>query len=294
MGICVHNRSMGIFQYTTPLGSMSLRQNIPGDRPVIYALFYDLTFIRKKGVSSRNQKISLGIYTLTFILAKVSEVVRLMASARLVDALVLRHGSKHLTSLAWKAHNSLAYWANICFYVEMLINDGLLIWRAYTLSRCRRWILVLPGLMSLASLSLFLVVTVPHLWVNHHHVPFVAEILSFGANFVITCLIGRVYWTHKKDMKNFFNKANKQSKVGSVLVILVTTGVMLSVTRTIHPTLTIVLVNLENTFEEHSLIGASLQQIAFRDSLKSPDLMPPTFITAPIRRSNSESDLEST
>ncbi|KAF9456125.1 hypothetical protein BDZ94DRAFT_1241761 [Collybia nuda] len=94
--------------------------------------------------------------------------------------------------------------------VQMLINDGLLLWRAYVLSPSKKWILILPFLMLSGSC-----------------------VVSCGANLVTTCLISHVYWVHKKDMTRFLNGANRRTKAGSVLSIMVTTGVILLVLQAI-------------------------------------------------------------
>ncbi|KAF9460235.1 hypothetical protein BDZ94DRAFT_1311695 [Collybia nuda] len=152
--------------------------------------------------------------------------------------------------------------------------------------------------MSIASFGLYLGIVIPF----PSFLGIFAQVLSFGANFVITCLIGHVYWVHRKDIKVLFDKANHRSKAGSILAILVTTGVVLSVTRMmyiiidfypapssyafsvmrsiyfgfeheklqfIYPNLTIVLVNIENNFEQRSIINSSLPPIHFGNSQKS-------------------------
>ncbi|KAF9460241.1 hypothetical protein BDZ94DRAFT_1238635 [Collybia nuda] len=105
--------------------------------------------------------------------------------------------------------------------------------------------------------------------------------------------VNSVFQVHRKDMKVLFDKGNHRSKVGSILAILVTTGIALSINRVmyiiigfypipssytlsvlsniyfgfevklslIHPTLTIVLVNMENNLEQQSIINALLLPI---------------------------------
>ncbi|KAF9460234.1 hypothetical protein BDZ94DRAFT_1300054 [Collybia nuda] len=179
----------------------------------------------------------------------------------------------------------------------IFINDGLLIWRASILIQRRKWILILPFFLSLASFIADFSRFVQHkviLGISVGPPSLVNAILSLGDILVVTSLIGRVYWIHRTDMRVFYDDTNHQSKAVSILAILVTTGFLLLMARTlyiisvsallssewantvlsnisfgfesIHPTLTVVLVNLENTFEQHYIINASLPPIDFRES----------------------------
>ncbi|KAF9460219.1 hypothetical protein BDZ94DRAFT_1311683 [Collybia nuda] len=247
----------------------------------VVLFFYSMAASVKKGISTRNQKILLCTYALTFVLATFREITGLVPFPRYINLLFLQYDSSPPADgplPSWDALEKLGNISTVSCFVEIFLNDGLLIWRAYSLLQSKKWILILPCLMSITSFIMFLGILT--------HFPgylfLVAQILSFGANVVITSLIGHVYWVHRKYMKVLFHEANHQSKVGSILSILVTTGVILSVARMIyiiidfypdpssyafsalksiyfgfefiHPTLTIVLLNIERDLQQHSII----------------------------------------
>ncbi|KAF9460247.1 hypothetical protein BDZ94DRAFT_1378073 [Collybia nuda] len=191
----------------------------------------------KNGTLAYNQKASLSLYTLTFLLATFIEVMVSVIFARSVHTLLSGCNSVPPIGeplLGESTVENIEFVDTLCFYAEMSINDGLLMWRAYVLSQSKKWILILPFILLPGFFVTFVVVTFLSPVSEIDTLFAFATIVSSVANFVATCLIGYVYWIHKKDMALFFNGETRRSKVASVLSTLVTTGVILLVLQAIY------------------------------------------------------------
>ncbi|KAF9460222.1 hypothetical protein BDZ94DRAFT_1311685 [Collybia nuda] len=200
-------------------------------RAIVFTFFYGIHMVLffhsmatswKKGISRRNQKASLSLYTLTFLLATFIEVTVLVVLARHIHLFLFGCGREPPTggipfAVTTATTGIIEFIETLCFFAEMSINNGLLMWRAYVLSQSKRWILILPFVLLPGFFVTFVVLTMLSPITEIDTLFSFATVVSSVANLVATCLIGYVYWIHKKEMAIFFNGETRRSKAASIL-----------------------------------------------------------------------------
>ncbi|KAF9469466.1 hypothetical protein BDZ94DRAFT_1303183 [Collybia nuda] len=265
---------------------------------VLILLFshFTVSFLRKD-VSTRAQKLMLLESCLTVLFATVAEGAVIERIRVLVYLVFSKY---HDLSMADKlrfvynetrAPDIVFIWATS---FEVIISDGIVVWRASALLQNRRWLTTVPLLLLVLSAAMYLMPLISMIIISET-TPFIditcaaAIGLSVGTNIVSTSLIGYIYWLHREDMAIWFSDRKRKTQGECALAILVESGVIFCVFQiaffalefptiedpgrryaeklfktiyfgfvTIYPTLVVALVNSQRTFDHTSFSNVSL------------------------------------
>ncbi|KAF9456991.1 hypothetical protein BDZ94DRAFT_1241109 [Collybia nuda] len=220
----------------------------------LYGVFVDL-FARATGSfwPTRTQRWMFVINSLTFVLSTIKEVTLVASTVIYIHSETSRSQKHSLGAglpsfhsfLTNPSPNNIFSWIGC---LEPTISNGIVIWRIYILFRHTKWlaaVLCVVLLGSAGSLLAFLVLVVKGADPSHNKtlkLYLIGMGLSLSTNISATIAISHVYWSHRKHLANF-SKKTRPSQVEQILVLLVESGVVLTVTQALYPTLVIHLAN---------------------------------------------------
>ncbi|KAF9469469.1 hypothetical protein BDZ94DRAFT_1303186 [Collybia nuda] len=188
------------------------------------------TYLKKKQ-SNKAQFWMFLLSTATFLLATVHEATLLAYVGIAIHSILV--GSQNIPLIERLPYannllqkpNSVLAWAG---YLEFIISDAVVSWRAFILLQGRVWVMIIPGLLLLGSAAYIVIITRGNYFsaggaLETHNLDIIGLGLSLATNIVATALIGYVYWSHRKDMVAGLGK-HKTTRAERVLALLLESG----------------------------------------------------------------------
>ncbi|KAF9458043.1 hypothetical protein BDZ94DRAFT_1301486 [Collybia nuda] len=219
-----------------------------------------MTFLQR-GLTKWNQRLMFSATLFSFVLATIVEAMLIMQLSIFVHVIFFSSEDIPLANrrLLGNARLNLSlildFWAST---LQIIVSDGVVVWRAFILLQHRKKITMLPILLLLGSTVMYLIYLIHSsisLDVSTSISIFVAATgLSLGTNIISTSLISYVYWIHRKDMKVFLHRRKRRQSQGEwVLAILIESGVVFCLFQAIFLAI--------EFFQVHTLQDLCLQQL---------------------------------
>ncbi|ESK93885.1 hypothetical protein Moror_12992 [Moniliophthora roreri MCA 2997] len=167
----------------------------------------------------------------------------------------------------------------VLFFLEVIIGDFVVVWRAWVLWSDNRKILIVPSLLllgSVASTLAFLGCFIENDWPitlppTCSSLNIATYVLSMATNITATCAIGYKVWLHWRVVKKYLGTLHARGGTEKVLVLLLESGVAYSMLWFLQ---VITLIPSVGT----SPVGAYVQQVLYAASVQLVGIYPTLVI----------------
>ncbi|KAF9458610.1 hypothetical protein BDZ94DRAFT_1270224 [Collybia nuda] len=216
----------------------------------IFVLLYVqavLTHLKIRGATRPQLLISL-MCSFTFILATVEEVALLSGSGIAIHSILIGYKDLPLEQRFPLLNQRLLgptlvnMWIP---FIQFIISDAVLVWRAFVLMQRRRWLMILPLLLLLGSAaSLFADVIIKAVVISKHQeqkgflpangiLEAAGVCLSLATNVVATAVFTFIYWNHRRDVTAGLGR-HQTTQAVRVLALLVESGVIYCLVQAVY------------------------------------------------------------
>ncbi|KAF9469467.1 hypothetical protein BDZ94DRAFT_1242489 [Collybia nuda] len=195
---------------------------------VFFLLYFQSIAAFRKRRPSRAQVWMLLISSISFILATAHEAAILTSIYDVI--LSIQTGSQDPFQLDPPAKPNVVWlWTRD---LQIIISDGVVVWRAFVLLHGRRWLMFLPLILLLGSAASFLSFLIiqtagisESIGRSSEYLIGTARGLSIATNTLATIFIGYVYYIHSRAMVVGLGK-HRSTQAERILVLLVESGVV--------------------------------------------------------------------